>query len=89
MENIKNLIEIAIKQTKPACNKGVKPDLRICFFSLSLTDMGLKHNLCEDQKPCKGAAWSIIELKDVYRVQVRCGYGKWNYAPCVEIPKNQ
>lgn len=89
MKNIKGLIETAINQTKPACNKRVNSDLRAAFFSLSLLDMGLKHTFCEDEKPAKGAAWSIIEMKTVYRVQVRCGYGKHNYAPCIEIPKNQ
>lgn len=39
------------------------------------------------QKPCKGASFSVIELKNRFRINYRCGYGKCNYAPCVEVSK--
>lgn len=39
------------------------------------------------EKPAAGRCWAVLEMKDVYRVNVRCGYGKFNYAPCVHILK--
>lgn len=35
--------------------------------------------------PAKGANGSFTEMKNRVRIQYRCGYGKWNYAPCIEV----
>lgn len=35
----------------------------------------------------KGQAFFAIEMKNVVRVNYRCGHGKYNYAPCVEVIK--
>lgn len=37
--------------------------------------------------PACGANGSVKEMAETYRIQYRCGYGKWNYAPCLEIKK--
>lgn len=29
----------------------------------------------------------VVEMSDRYRVFIRCGYGKYNYAPCFEVLK--
>ena len=59
---------------------------RLDAFELELSKFNIVCSSVET-KPSKGASFSIIEMKDVYRVQIRCGYGKYNYAPCVEISK--
>ena len=43
--------------------------------------------ICDREKPAKGAAFSVIELSDRYRINYRCGYSRNNYAPCVEVLK--
>lgn len=40
-----------------------------------------------DEKPCRGASFSVIELSDRFRINYRCGYGMCNYAPCIEVMK--
>jgi len=39
----------------------------------------------EDEKPHTGRVGAIIEMKDCFRINYRCGYGKWNYAPVIEL----
>lgn len=34
-----------------------------------------------------GRAFGVTVLKDKYRISFRCGYGRYNYAPCVEVEK--
>jgi len=35
--------------------------------------------------PAKGANLSVIFLSDRVRINYRCGYSRYNYAPCLEI----
>jgi hypothetical protein len=37
--------------------------------------------------PASGANGAITEMATKFRVQYRCGYGRNNYAPCIEILK--
>jgi hypothetical protein len=37
--------------------------------------------------PAKGANASLMNMKDRYRINYRCGYSRNNYAPCIEILK--
>lgn len=34
-----------------------------------------------------GRAFGVTSLKNRYRISFRCGYGRYNYAPCVEVAK--
>lgn len=43
--------------------------------------------ICNEDKPAKGASFSVIELSDRFRINYRCGYSRNNYAPCIEILK--
>lgn len=49
---------------------------------------GIKNAIAVGEKPAKGANLSIICLKTKYRINYRCGYSRYNYAPCIEISKN-
>ena len=40
-----------------------------------------------EEKPHTGAAFRVVEMKDHYRINFRCGYGKHNYAPVLFIQK--
>lgn len=46
---------------------------------------GIKYNYA-GEKP-HGKACMVVEMSDRYRVFIRCGYGKYNYAPCFEVLK--
>lgn len=37
--------------------------------------------------PHTGRSFFVKEMKDAYRINIRCGYGRWNYAPCMEVAK--
>ena len=59
-------------------------------YILSLLDFEISRSkiiVCEKEKPCAGAAFSITELSDRFRINYRCGYSRHNYAPCVEVLK--
>lgn len=53
----------------------------------ALKALGIENIQSVGEVPAKGANLSIIELKDKYRVNFRCGYSRNNYAPCIEITK--
>ena len=89
MENLREKLEIAANKTKKICNKKTEINLRSCFLGLELMDMGILFSFPDKEKPCKGASFTVIELKNIFRINVRCGYGKFNYAPCLEINKKQ
>ena len=59
-------------------------------YLLTLLDVFIDRRkliICENDKPAKGASFSIVELSDRFRVNYRCGYSRYNYAPCIEILK--
>ena len=59
-------------------------------YLLSLLDVDIQRSkivICETEKPCAGASFSLIELKDRFRINYRCGYSRHNYAPCIEVLK--
>ena len=37
------------------------------------------------ERNCTGRCLGIVHLKNKIRVNYRCGYGRYNYAPCIEI----
>ena len=53
----------------------------------ALMDAGVENFEVVGEKPSAGANLSIIEMKDKFRVNYRCGYSRHNYAPCIEIKK--
>jgi len=77
-------IEKAIEKTKLEINKATSIDDRYEVFAAYLSMQNLRFERV-GEKPAKGASFSIIKLKRKYRVNIRCGYGKHNYAPCVEV----
>jgi len=87
---MQELCEIAAKKAKKMC-KGVKTIDRKSILMLQLeivfNNAKAPFNLvaCSAEKPAKGAAFSVINLKDRFRINYRCGYSRHNYAPCVEV----
>lgn len=43
--------------------------------------------ICNKDKPAAGRSFAVIELLDRFRINYRCGYSRYNYAPCIEILK--
>lgn len=40
---------------------------------------------CVGEKPSTGRCLGLTFLKDRVRIGYRCGYGRYNYAPCIEV----
>jgi hypothetical protein len=90
MKNLKAKIELAADKAYAKCYNMRGNAKRIDIFYEELEKSGITKNKVisvYDEKPAKGKSFSVIEMVDRYRVNVRCGYGKHNYAPCVEIKK--
>jgi hypothetical protein len=89
MKTLKETIEQAAKTAKR--NTKVNDTLEERWdYLTTLLDIEIpraKIITCAKEKPCAGAAFSVIELSDRFRVNYRCGYSRHNYAPCVEILK--
>jgi hypothetical protein len=87
METLANKITKAAQIAKSLTfGQKLSEESRIEILKTELVKFGLT---CEfiGNAPNKGASFSVVEMKTAYRVNVRCGYGKHNYAPCVEIKK--
>jgi hypothetical protein len=85
-EKIYNATRIAYLSTR----KNTSLEKRCELLLNSLLSEGINADniiLCQDDKPARGAAFSVIEMADRYRVNYRCGYSRHNYAPCIEILK--
>ena len=54
------------------------------MFETFLTNLGLNFEFV-GEVPAKGAAYCTIEMQEVVRVNIRCGYSRHNYAPCYEL----
>ena len=78
-------IRIAAGKASQLCH-GKKNINRVKIFRDLLTEQGIESEYV-GEKPAKGMSFFTMQLKDRYRVNVRCGYGRHNYAPCVEIKK--
>lgn len=83
-------VRIAATNSYNLVNKNTKMSERVSILKHQLIDVGIKESdiFLVGEKPAKGAVFSVIELKDRFRVNYRCGYSRNNYAPCVEIKKN-
>ena len=81
------IIEKAAKTAKRNTKRNDSLETRKDYL-LSLLDIEINMSkiiICDDEKPCAGAAFTVKKLKDRYRINYRCGYGTYNYAPCIEI----
>ena len=58
---------------------------RIDLFKALCEKEGIKYDYA-GTKP-HGKSCTVVEMSDRYRVFIRCGYGKYNYAPCFEVLK--
>ena len=84
-ELIEKIAKAAKKNTKR--NDSMKTRRDYLFTLLEVEISRRKIIVCDDEMPCAGAAFTVKELSDRYRVNYRCGYGRHNYAPCIEILK--
>ncbi len=80
-----NKIYAAVAKASSIC-QGKKNIDRVKIFKDALSEQGVQ-GVSVGDKPAKGMSFFVKEMKECYRVNVRCGYGRYNYAPCVEISK--
>ena len=38
-----------------------------------------------EEKPMRGSAYSVMQMKGSVRIQYRAGHGKYSYAPVIEV----
>lgn len=82
IDKIRIAIQKATKETKKTSTLDERYDILAGYLSmqgLRFEDVG--------EKPAKGANLSIVTMKGKFRVNYRCGYSRHNYAPCIEILK--
>ena len=75
METMKKLEKIAAELSKIGGSTKTIASRRAELFDEFVGDRPNGHS-------CK-----VVEMRGCYRVFIRCGYGKYNYAPCYEISK--
>lgn len=85
MTTIQELERIASELRKVGGNTRTIVDRRAGLFKNLCEKAGIKY-ISAGYKP-GGKSCTIAELSDRYRVFIRCGYGRYNYAPCFEIMK--
>jgi len=55
------------------------------LLTTAVTEAGFKV-IGEDEKPHRGAAFFVKEMADkTFRINYRCGYSQWNYAPVLIV----
>ena len=82
---IEKLEKIAAEIAKVSGNTRTVTDRRIKAFENLCRREGIRYQFV-GEKP-HGRACTVVEMSNVYRVYVRCGYGRYNYSPCYEINK--
>lgn len=84
---MKDAIIAATKKAFARIKLNTPVKTRTAILLEELTAQGITEVSIVGEKPAAGRCWAVLEMKDVYRVNVRCGYGRHNYAPCVHILK--
>lgn len=86
MKDLERKICKAIKEVSPKLHgKKIEINKRVEIFMNALDKQGVECSY-EGEKPSSGATFVINKMSKGYRVNVRCGYSRHNYAPCVFIP---
>lgn len=67
--------------------KNQSLESRFDDLKIALIKNGIEESKIIDagDKPAAGAVLSCIYLKDRVRINYRCGYSRYNYAPCIEV----
>ena len=53
--------------------------------SLIASGINISNIINAGEKPCVGRCLGVKQMKDRVRINYRCGYGRYNYAPCIEV----
>jgi len=77
-------INKAIEASKKEINKNTSLEDRYEVFASHLSMQGLRFEGA-GEKPVGGACFTVKSMKGKYRINYRCGYGKYNYAPCIDV----
>ena len=85
METMKKIEKIAAELSKIGGSTKTMTKRRAELFESLCDKAGIKYEFvgdCPNGHSCK-----VVLMRGCYRVFIRCGYGKYNYAPCYEISK--
>lgn len=81
------LIQKATVSASLKINNKTSLEIREMILVEELEKVGITNFTSVGEVFAKGANFSIMEMKGKFRVNFRCGYGRNNYAPCIEISK--
>jgi hypothetical protein len=83
------IIAKAAMKAKAQVRNNTSMKDRAAILKKELIEAGISENRIKDEGavPSRGAAFSVKEMKRHYRINYRCGYGRWNYAPCLSVKK--
>ena len=82
---LENIAAIAKRNTK--LNDSLETRKDYLFTLLDIEFPRTQIIFCDKDKPAAGRSFAVIELSDRFRINYRCGYSRYNYAPCIEILK--
>ena len=85
MSTYEQLSKIAAELSKMSGSMKTLTDRRAAAFKALCRRFEIKYQYA-GEKP-HGKACAVVEMSDRWRVFIRCGYGKYNYAPCFEVLK--
>ena len=85
METMKKLEKIAAELSKIGGSTKTIARRRAELFESLCDKAGIKYEFVGDRP--NGHSCKVVEMRGCYRMFIRCGYGKYNYAPCYEISK--
>ena len=82
---IQNIAAIAKMNTKRSDSLEIRKDYLFTLLDIEFPRTQIV--FCDKDKPAAGASFTVIELSDRFRINYRCGYSRYNYAPCIEVMK--
>jgi len=81
--------KVSGKSVETQASRKTSMQDRAAILKKELIEAGISENRIKDEGsvPSRGAAFSVKEMERHYRINYRCGYGRWNYAPCLSVKK--
>ena len=84
-EDQKNVFYAAIQKCNIVKNDSLQTREEKLRNSLILAGIDGNKIINAGEVPAKGANLSVIFMADRVRINYRCGYTRYNYAPCLDI----
>ena len=89
MKDLRSLLTAAASKTKNSVriNTSMEDRKDLLIKNIKALDSSATVLDPTNEKPARGGAFYVIEMSDRFRINYRCGYGRHNYAPVIEVLK--